>query len=108
MGALNIASGENKNSQLSNKDGYIVVETNYRVYAYTDSSLQIALLGLFTEIMYRFPNLCVAVVTRESCRQAFRGGITANQIIRFLNMHAHGQSKVSLGPPIPPTISDQV
>ena len=33
---------------------YIVVETNYRVYAYTDSSLQIALLGLFTEVLYRF------------------------------------------------------
>ena len=32
---------------------YIVVETNYRVYAYTDSSLQIALLGLFTEVLYR-------------------------------------------------------
>ena len=30
-----------------------MAETNYRVYAYTDSSLQIALLGLFTEIMYR-------------------------------------------------------
>ena len=58
--------------------------------------------------MYRFPNLCVAVITRESCRQAFRGGITANQIVRFLNMHAHNQSKESAGPPIPPTISDQV
>ena len=32
---------------------YIVVETNYRIYAYTDSNLQIALLGLFTEILYR-------------------------------------------------------
>jgi len=107
--ALNIASGDSKSLvEEGSSEGYIVVETNYRVYAYTDSSLQIALLGLFTEIMYRFPNLCVAVVTRESCRQAFRGGITANQIIRFLNMHAHGQSKVSSGPPIPPTISDQV
>jgi len=51
--ALNICAGENKTSLVSNKDGYIVVETNYRIYAYTDSSLQIALLGLFTEILYR-------------------------------------------------------
>jgi len=29
------------------------------------------------------------VITRKSARQAFRGGITASQIIRFLNMHAH-------------------
>lgn len=34
--------------------GYIVVETNYRVYAYTDSNLQVALLGLFTELLYRY------------------------------------------------------
>ena len=32
---------------------YIVVETNYRVYAYTNSSLQLALLGLFVEMLYR-------------------------------------------------------
>ena len=52
--ALNIASGENKSNIEANKEGYIVVETNYRIYAYTDSNLQIALLGLFTEILYRY------------------------------------------------------
>ena len=74
--ALNIASGENKGGGggEGSKEGsvlamlmpvsmynmyvphllrYIVVETNYRIYAYTDSNLQIALLGLFTEILYR-------------------------------------------------------
>ncbi len=49
----------------------------------------------------RFPNLCVAVITRESARQAFRGGITASQIIRFLNMQAH--PKVNI-PPFPPPL----
>lgn len=34
--------------------GHIIVETNYRVYAYTDSNLQVALLGLFTELLYRY------------------------------------------------------
>ena len=48
--ALNIASGEGKGVVEAGGEGYIVVETNYRVYAYTDSSLQIALLGLFTEV----------------------------------------------------------
>ena len=73
--ALNIASGESKNSIESSREGFIVVETNYRVYAYTDSNLQIALLGLFTEVLYRFPNLCVGVISRDSCRQAFRYGL---------------------------------
>jgi transcription initiation factor TFIIH subunit 4 len=51
--ALNIASGQNKSQVDLNQEGYIVVETNYRVYAYTDSNLQVALLGLFCELMYR-------------------------------------------------------
>ena len=99
-----------------------MVETNYRIYAYTDSHLQIALLGLFTEVLYRFPNLCVGIISRDSCRQAFRctnpaiiiyrcntnfrGGITANQIIRFLNMHMMSTNKMSAH--IPPTITDQI
>lgn len=61
----------------------------HQVYAYTDSNLQVALLGLFTELMYRFPNLVVGVLTRDSVRQALRGGITAEQIISYLGQHAH-------------------
>ncbi|XP_013137381.1 PREDICTED: RNA polymerase II transcription factor B subunit 2 isoform X1 [Papilio polytes] len=94
--------------------GYIVVETNYRVYAYTQTSLQVALLGLFTELLYRFPNLVVGVVTRESVRQALRGGITADQIIRYLQQHAHPQmlqahsAHSPLPTLLPPTVVDQV
>lgn len=62
---------------------------HFQVYAYTDSNLQVALLGLFTELLYRFPNLVVGVMTRDSVRQAFRGGITADQIISYLEQHAH-------------------
>lgn len=69
--------------------GYIIVETNYRVYAYTESKLQISLMALFTELLYRFPSLTVGVITRDSIRQALRGGITARQIISYLEQHAH-------------------
>lgn len=64
-------------------------DSPFQVYAYTDSNLQVALLGLFTELLYRFPNLVVGVMTRDSVRQAFRGGITADQIISYLEQHAH-------------------
>lgn len=105
--ALNIASGDAKQGGTVSKDGYIVLETNYRLYAYTTSSLQIALLGLFSEILYRFSNIVVARVTRESVRQSFRGGITAAQIVRFLNMHAHPQM-AKQKPLLPPTVTDQI
>jgi transcription initiation factor TFIIH subunit 4 len=51
---LNIASGENKGLMERHREGYIVVETNYRVYAYTTSDLQVALIGLFAEALYRY------------------------------------------------------
>lgn len=97
----------------ASKAGYLIVETNYRVYAYTDSNLQVALLGLFTELMYRYPNLVVGVLTRESIRQALRGGITAEQIIHYLEQHAHPQmmkseSCIKSTSPLPPTVVDQI
>ena len=110
--ALNIASGEKKGILERHRDGYIVIETNYRIYAYTSSDLQVSLIGLFAEPLYRFPNLSVNIVTRDSCRQAFKGGISAAQIIRFLRMHAHPRQveekmKAKM-PAIPATVVDQV
>ncbi|XP_055376920.1 general transcription factor IIH subunit 4 [Condylostylus longicornis] len=103
---------ENEKSQDS---GYIVVETNYRVYAYTDSNLQVALLGLFTELLYRFPNLVVGVLTRDSVRSALRGGITASQIISYLEQYSHpnmiksqAESAISTKSQLPPTVVDQI
>ncbi|VVC97930.1 unnamed protein product [Leptidea sinapis] len=88
--------------------GYIVVESNYRVYGYTQSALQVALLGLF-------PNLVVGVITRESVRQAFRGGISAEQIIKYLEQHSHPQmlntdsaGVAACTSVLPPTVLDQV
>ncbi|EDW41597.1 general transcription factor IIH subunit 4 [Drosophila sechellia] len=93
--------------------GYIVVETNYRVYAYTDSPLQVAVLGLFTELLYRFPNLVVGVLTRDSVRQALRGGITAEQIVSYLEQYAHPnmrmvESAIHSKSCLPPTVVDQI
>ena len=48
------------------------METNYRVYAYTESDLQVEILGLFTQMLYRLAlkyvwfavTLCVALLAR--------------------------------------------
>lgn len=105
--AINLASGVSGTSLDSHKQGFIMVETNYRVYAYTDSELQIALIALFSEMLYRFPNLVVAQVTRESVQQAIGNGITAEQIIHFLRTRAN-PVMLQQNPVLPPTITDQV
>lgn len=70
-------------------NGFIIVETNYKVYAYTSSPLQIAILSLFLDLQSRFQNMVVAVLTRDSIRSALSKGITSDQIISYLTVHAH-------------------
>jgi len=66
---------------------------------------------MFTQFLFRFPNLAVGVITRDSIRQALRSGISAEQIISFLKMHAHSQmikSTNNVNNPLPPTVVDQI
>lgn len=106
------SSAPSKNPAVSTpsaEKGFIVVETNYHVYAYTESTLKIALLALFSDMLYRFPNMCVGVITRESVRRALADGITAEQIIHFLKSHAHQEMvKIQKGGVIPGVICDQI
>ncbi|KAF9532674.1 transcription factor Tfb2-domain-containing protein [Crepidotus variabilis] len=89
------------------QEGFIILETNYRVYAYTDNPLQTAVLNLFVSLKYRFPNLVVGSITRESVRKALANGITADQIISYLMSHAHPQMRKN-NPLLPVTVQDQI
>jgi len=61
--------------------GFIILETNSRLYAYTDSELQINVLKLFVVIKPpRFANMVVGMITRDSIRRALNFGITADQV----------------------------
>ncbi|CCU99623.1 unnamed protein product [Malassezia sympodialis ATCC 42132] len=51
------------------EQGYLILETNYRVYAYT----------------------CTCQLTRHSVKSALNKGITADQIITYMSHHAHPQ-----------------
>lgn len=89
------------------QQGFIVLETNYRIYAYTDNPLQTAVLNLFITMKYRFPNLVVGMLTRESVRKALGNGISADQIISYLTTHAHPQMRKN-NPLLPVTVQDQI
>jgi len=107
--ASSVPTNSSALSTSSADKGFIVVETNYHVYAYTESTLKIALLALFSDMLYRFPNMCVGVINRESVRRALADGITAEQIIHFLKSHAHPEMiKSQKGGVIPGVICDQI
>jgi len=46
-------------SHADEEKGFLILETNYRVYAYTSNPLQIAVLNLFVTLKARFPNLVI-------------------------------------------------
>ncbi|KAI5296824.1 RNA polymerase II transcription factor B 52 kDa subunit [Ascosphaera atra] len=122
----NLTFGNQESSSLAGPNdtgdpgsGFIIIETNYRIYAYTSSPLQISLIALFATLKYRFPNLVTGKLTRQSIRRAVEMGITADQIISYLTTHAHPQmrryqaakaaSKPGLPPAVlPPTVVDQI
>jgi len=87
--------------------GFIIVETNYRLYAYTSSLLQIAVLSLFTHLTTRFPNLVSGKLTRASVSRAVRTGISSQQIISYLHAHCHPQMQKTV-PYLPETVTDQI
>ncbi|KAF2016246.1 RNA polymerase II transcription factor-like protein B subunit 2 [Aaosphaeria arxii CBS 175.79] len=91
----------------SSQQGFIIVETNYRIYAYTSSLLQIAVLSLFTKLTTRFPNLVSGKLTKESITRAVKLGISSQQIISYLNSNAHPQMQKQR-PFLPPTVMDQI
>lgn len=81
----------------SSSEGFIILETNYRLYAYTgirncldrmdwvlsghiDNPLQTAVLNLFVALKSRFPNLVVGSITRDSVKKALANGISADQV----------------------------
>jgi len=105
-GGLPVSGSESK--------GGIILETNYRIYAYTSSPLQIAVLALFSKLGSRLPGLVTGKLTRDSIRRAISYGITSDQIIRYLavnaheEMHRHAANNGRPGQVLPPTVVDQI
>ncbi|KAK6150412.1 hypothetical protein DH2020_015344 [Rehmannia glutinosa] len=98
------------------QQGYVVVETNFRTYAYSTSKLHCEILRLFSRIEYQLPNLIVGAITKESLYKAFLNGITAEQailscnlslIISFLQQNAHPRVAERV-PSVPENVTDQI
>ncbi|KAL5575425.1 hypothetical protein UlMin_017124 [Ulmus minor] len=89
------------------KQGFVVVETNFRMYAYSTSKLHVEILRLFSRIEYQLPNLIVAAITKESLYNAFENGITGEQIISFLQQNSHPRVAERV-PSIPENVTDQI
>lgn len=102
-----VSSSSSSAATDNSTNGFIVIETNYRIYAYTSSPLQINILNLFARLSTIYPNMVAGKITRDSVRRAVARGITADQIITFLGAHAHPEMRKEV-PVLPPTVVDQI
>lgn len=105
----------------SDQKGFIIIETNYRIYAYTNSPLRMSILSLFADLINRFPNMVTGRLSKRSIQRAIAAGITSQQIVSYLAAHAHpvmnAQSRSAnpnstsfnqSQPSLPPTVVDQI
>ena len=96
----------------------IIVQTNFQLCAYTTSELHVSMLGLFCDVgsIRRLPNVIFMTITRDSIKGAFNLGIQAQQILRFLEKHAHPRLRQGSGglgssvskSPLPGNVVDQI
>lgn len=106
-GGLSTSGDTTTSGSGSASQGFIIIETNYRLYAYTNSLIQIAIISLFCKLQHRFPNLISGKLTKESVHRAVSQGITSQQIISYLTTYAHPQMQKNKTF-IPPTVMDQI
>lgn len=83
--------------------GWIVTETNFRIYAYTSSRIHHTVLRQFCAADCVLPNLFVGTISYRSLDAAFNQGLTASAIITYLQEHAHPSR-----PQVPKSIADQI
>ncbi|KAJ9100937.1 hypothetical protein QFC19_005333 [Naganishia cerealis] len=79
-GASGVTVGDGMGSAADGGKGFLILETNYKIYAYTSNELQIAILNLFVDIRVRYPNLIVGKLERDTVKRAMEEGITAGQV----------------------------
>ncbi|KAH9611285.1 hypothetical protein KSS87_017198 [Heliosperma pusillum] len=78
------------------KQGYVVVETNFRMYAYSSSKLHCEILRLFASDL--------VVLALLECMKALGGWL---EIITFLQQNAHPRAAERV-PTVPENVTDQI
>lgn len=76
---------ENKVAELNK---FLIVETNHKIYAYTTSKYELSILSLFCRIDLMLSFLVVGVLSEENINRAFSRGITAKQIVHYLDSYS--------------------
>jgi transcription initiation factor TFIIH subunit 4 len=83
-------------SELFASEGWILIDTNFKITAYVKTRLQVALLRRFSLITYEMPGFTSAYISPDSFKKALDGGTSLADILGFLraNLSALGDHKI--------------
>ena len=80
-------------SEIENNNGnFLIVETDFNVYAYTKNNLDIQIFELLFEVKYKFDGFIVGSITREKIRNILKRDIKIFTILEYLSNHSHPNS----------------
>lgn len=71
------------------KNFYIIIESNYRIYAYQKRINNSEILLIFSDVLYILPNFFVGEITEKSISRAIRNGVSVKNIFGFINENLH-------------------
>jgi transcription initiation factor TFIIH subunit 4 len=89
---LNIDTGvsvSNPEETEEKERGFIIIETSFKFYAYTNSELQKTLIKLFVNVQALLPNMIVGKITKKSIRKAISMGISSSEILHYMETNLH-------------------
>jgi len=81
----------------------VIIESNFRLYAYKKKKIHIDIIQQFSETLYHLPNLFVGDLTVKSINKAFKNGISGNNILSFIRNNLHNVCKI-----IPSNVIEQI
>mmetsp|Transcript_53479 Transcript_53479/g.141812 ORF Transcript_53479/g.141812 Transcript_53479/m.141812 type:complete len:449 (+) Transcript_53479:4453-5799(+) len=67
----------------------MIIESNYRVYAYNNNTFLNKILIQFCDLIYNLPGLFVGEINKTSIHKAIHKGINAKNIISFILKNSH-------------------
>ncbi|EAY13060.1 hypothetical protein TVAG_212420 [Trichomonas vaginalis G3] len=71
-------------SNIFQTEGWMLIDTNFKITAFPKSPLHTALLKKFANVTYEFPGFASAFISPNSFREALNQGTTLDDIIGFL------------------------
>jgi len=81
----------------------VIIESNFRLYAYKKKKIHIDIIQQFSETLYHLPNLFVGDLTVKSINKAFKNGISGDNILSFIRNNLHNVCKI-----IPSNVIEQI